>query len=522
MPLAAGDLVRLAYAHYWTGSLDSYLQVMERAFRAFVEGGDDAQAALAALMLQWDYLSKPAKSLANGWYRRATRILNGCPECVAHGYLAQARTWQMLDEGNFDAALRYAHEIAEIGSRLGDRDLEVLGLQRQAHVLVSRGDLHAGLAMLDEAVVAAVSGELGTMITAVIYCAAITLCRGLGDYERAAEWSSAVMRWCEREACTGFPGLCRVYNAEIAGRRGGWQLAQTELIRACDELEQFGALAMAAVGYYELGEIYRRMGALDQAQEAYAHACEFGVDPEPGLSLLRLAQGDPAAAAAVINRAVTATGIGGEPAADLLACARLLPAQIEISIAASDLATAEAATEQLEAISSAAESKLLQAEVRCARAALALAQGKLEEALAEATRGRKLWQEISMPYESARARVVAAAVHRLLGDREAEEFELRLVRTAFDRLGVSPELIAAVAGLPTAGPLNPQVSDLRLTDRELEILRLIADGMTDAEIARRLYLSPHTVHRHVANIRTKTNQPSRAAVVAHATRIGIL
>ena len=521
-PLGGEDLVRLAYAHFWTGSIDSYLDVMARAFRAFVSVGDDAQAAWAALMLQWDYLSKPAKSLANGWYRRAARILETCPECIAHGYFAQARIWEMLEARNLDAALEHAREVTTIGTRLGDRDLEVLGLQRQAQVLVAQGDLTRGLALLDEAVVAALSGEVGTVITAVIYCAAIVLSRDLGDYERAAEWSSAAIRWCEREGCTGFPGLCRVYNAQIAARRGGWRHAQLELERACEELQKFGAMAMAAVGFYELGEIHRQMGALAEAEEAYARACEFGAEPEPGLSLLRLARGDGAAAAASINRAVSAIGTQEQPCANLLACARLLPAQIEIALAGGDVATARRAAEQLEEIVPAAPSKLLQAQVHCARAALALARRDLETALLEANRGRKLWHEIDIPYESARARVLAAAVHGELGDREAQEFELKLATTTFERLGVRAEgIVALLEPHPKARPLA-EADALQLTVRELEILRLVARGLTDVEIAERLYLSPHTVHRHLANIRSKTHQPSRAAVVAQATRMGIL
>ena len=359
-PLGAEDLVALAYAHYWTGSIDSYLAVMERAYRSFVDAGQAAEAALAALMLQWDYMTKPAKSLANGWYRHAARLLEGCPECAAHGYLAQSRTWELLEAGDVETALESARTIGEIGARLGNRDLETLGLARQAQVLVARGDLVPGLGLLDEAVVAALAGELGTMITAVIYCAAVSMTRELGDYERAADWSAAAMRWCEREACTGFPGLCRVYNAEITGRLGNLERAHQDLVRACEELQQFGAFTMAATAFYELGEIHRRRGELQQAEEAYTKACEFGLDPEPGLSVLRLAQGDPQRAAAAINRAVNATGTDGRPCTDLLACARLLPAQVQIALAAGDRPTAEQATERLEAIATTTESKTAQ------------------------------------------------------------------------------------------------------------------------------------------------------------------
>lgn len=521
-PLRGEDLVRLAHAHFWTGSIDSYLDVMARAFRSFVSAGDDAQAAWVALMLQWDYLSKPAKSLANGWHRRADRILETCPECLAHGYLAQTRVWDMLEAGNLDAALEQAREVTTIGTRLGNRDLEVLGLQRQAQVLVAQGDLARGLALLDEAVVAALSGELGAMITAVIYCAAIVLSRELGDYERAAEWSGAAIQWCEREGCTGFPGLCRVYNAEIAARRGGWGHAKLELERACEELQKFGAMAMAAVGFYELGEIHRQIGALDEAREAYAQACEFGAEPEPGLSLLRLAEGDEAGAAASINRAVIAAGIEEQRCANLLACARLLPAQIEIALAIGNIGLARSATQRLEEVVPVAPSKLLQAQVHGARAALSLARGDLETALSDANCGRKLWQELDMPYESARARVLTAAVHGALGDSAAQEFELKLARTTFERLGVRRERIVVLLEPPAGAQPPAEVDGLGLTVRELEILRLVARGLTDAEIATRLYLSPHTVHRHLANIRSKTRQPSRAAVVAQATRMGIL
>jgi len=521
--LGAEDLVALAYAHYWTGSIDAYLAVMERAYRAFVEAGDRAQAALAALMLQWDYMTKPARSLANGWYRHAARLLEGCPECAAHGYLAQSRTWQLLDAGDFEMALESAREIGEIGARLGDRDLETLGLARQAQVLVARGDPAAGLALLDEAVVAALGGELGTMITGVIYCAAVSMTRELGDYERAADWSAAAMRWCEREACTGFPGLCRVYNAEIAGRLGYLEQAHGDLVRACEELQQFGALTMAAAGFYELGEIHRRRGELEQAEEAYTRACEYGLDPEPGLSLLRLARGDARGAAAAINRAVSRAGVEGRPCTDLLACARLLPAQIQIALAANDLPTAERATERLEAIASSTESKLLKAEAACARSELALAHDDPETALEEATRARKLWQEIGMPYETARARLTAAAAHRALGDADAADFEQQLASTSLARLGVPADGPLEAGGKRAAahGP-RPDTPCHPLTARELDVLNLVAQGLTDAEIANRLYLSPHTVHRHVANIRAKTNQPSRAAVVAHANRLGIL
>jgi DNA-binding CsgD family transcriptional regulator len=524
--LGAEDLLRFAHASYWSGSLDNYLALLERAYTAFVQGGDQPRAALTALKLQWDYLSKPARSLANGWYKRAQRILQACPECVAHGYLAQARLWVALAEGDVEGALREARTMVELGERLGDRDLQVLGLQRQGEVLLAGGDA-AGLECLDESVVAAISGELGTMTTAAVYCAAITCCRELGDYERAGQWSAAVTRWCEREACTGFPGLCRIYTAELTCLRGAWAEAQEELRRACEELQRFGAFAMAANAFYELGEIRRRMGDLEGAQAAFAQAYEFGLEPQPGLALVRLAQGDTAAASTAIARALThpqtntqrAGGALGQPA-DRLKRARFLPAQVAIALAAGDLVTARTATDELEAIAADYDTKALHAHACCARSAVARADEDLGRAMAAATDARALWQELDMPYETAHAHMSAAAIHQAVGDDEAAQIELRTAHAIFKRLRADRDRSAAAAQLDkdfrTADPT------LGLSARELDVLRLVANGLTDTEIARRLFLSPHTVHRHLANIRAKTNQPSRAAAVAQAARLGLI
>jgi ATP/maltotriose-dependent transcriptional regulator MalT len=525
--LEPDDLVKLAQACYWTGSLDEYLALLERAFAAYVRAGDHAAAALIALMLQWDFQSKPARSLANGWRRRAERLLQDRPECLAHGYLAQARCWVALAAGDVDGALHEAGTMIDVGARLGSPELHTLGLQRRGQALLARGDVATGMACTDEAVVAALSGELDTMTTAAVYCAAITCCRQLADYERAGEWSAAVTRWCAREGCTGFPGLCRIYTAELAGLRGDWAQAQQDLRRACEELQRFGAFAMAADGFYELGELRRRTGDLEGAEAAYDQAYEYGLDPQPGQALVLLARGDLTAARTVIARALADPGASGPPAeetsgraTDQLRRARLLPAQVEIALAAGDPATASAATVELEAIASTYDTAALRAQACFARAQVAHAEGDLAAALAAATRARTLWQVLEMPHPTARALVLEAAIHRAAGDAETAQIAVRTAHATFERLGAEPERAAAAAQLAPA--YRTRAAPGRLSPRELDVLRLVADGLTDGEIARRLVLSPHTVHRHIANIRTKTRQPSRAAAVAHATRLGVL
>ena len=517
--LAAADLNRLAYAAYWTGRLDGYLEALERAYRLLLQDGDSAQAALTALMLQWDNRSKPAPAIASGWFARAERLLEGQPDSVAHGYLAQARIWTALAAGRFDDALALADRMLELGTRLGDRDLHTLGLQRRGQALIAAGSVAEGLALFEEAVVVAMSGELEAMTTAVVYCTAIAACHDLMDYGRAAQWSDVAQRWCEREASRGFPGLCRVYHAELIRLRGAWPQAEQLVRQACDELREFGALAMAAAGLYELGEIRRRTGDLDAAELAYREALELGHECQPGMALLRLAQGAlPAASAAIAD----ALADEDAPAQAGLARARLLAAQVEIALAAGDAGLARVATDELAAIAARYGSTALRAEAATARAALALADGG--SALSEARRAHRLWQELEMPYEAARARVLVAAAQRAAGHHDAAGIQLQAAATTFRRLGAAPDLAGverALAGEPQAASRGGG-EDASLTRRERDVLVLVAAGMTDRQIAEQLVVSPHTVHRHLANIRAKLGQPTRAATVAHAARLGLL
>ncbi len=366
--------------------------------------------------------------------------------------------------------------------------------------------------------------------TAVIYCAAIATCRDLGDYGRAREWSEAAKRWFKREASTGFPGLCRIYHGEIVRRRGAWQDAEQEVRLACDELREFGVRAFAGAGAYELGEICRLRGDLVSAEQAYREAHESGCDPQPGLALLRLEQGEVEVAAAMIARALADRQPRAElqqvaawhESRDRLARARLLPSQIEVALAHGDLALARAASDELDGIAGEYGSGAFEAEAACARASLALAEGDLPGALAAAGTGRLLWQQLEMPYEAACARMTLAAIARAASDADTAKLELSAALESFEQLGANGEASRAREQLLAVSHAAGGRRDHVLTPRELEILRLVAEGLTDTEIAARLFLSPHTIHRHLANVRTKLGQPSRAAAVAEATRLGVL
>jgi class 3 adenylate cyclase len=293
---------------------------------------------------------------------------------------------------------------------------------------VAKGQVDEGMSLLDEAAVAAVSGELSPLTTAIIYCNIISACRGLADYRRAGDWTEAAKRWCERQSISGFPGLCRVYRAEVMRLRGAWAEAEQDAKSACAELEHFSP-ALAGGAFYELGEIRLRMGDLAAAEDAFCQAHELGRDPQPGLSLVRLAEGNVAAADSMIKRVLA------DQTWDRLARARLLPAQVEIAIAAGDVEGARPAVDELEAIAESYGSPALEATAACARGALQLKEGDAGAACESLRRGLRLWQEVDAPYEAARARITLAMAYRGEGDGEAATLELRAAKSAFERLG---------------------------------------------------------------------------------------
>jgi class 3 adenylate cyclase len=436
------DLEHLAEAAFWSGRLPACIDAYERAYAAYLEQRNQRRAGVVALELAREYQHKLAHSIAAGWFNRAKSLLEQEPESPEYGYLVLARVSGALGEGALDRALEHARRAVEIGSRSGDRDLEALALHKQGCVLVAKGEVVEGLALLDEATVAAVSGGLRTLTTAIIYCNTIDCCRDLADYRRAGEWTEAATRWCEKQAISGFPGICRVRRAEVMRLRGAWAQAEQEARRACGELQEF-VPDVAGAGFYEIGEIRLRLGDLPAAEEAFRQAHELGREPQPGLSLLRLAQGKVEIAAAAIRGALE------DESWDRLARARLLPARVEIALAAGDLEGSRAAAEELEGIAQAYASPALEAVAACARAALQLEEGDAAGALRNIRRGGQLWRELDMPYEAARARMQMAAALRLAGDEDSAQLELQSARSAFERLGAAPEARRAAELLGT-------------------------------------------------------------------------
>jgi class 3 adenylate cyclase len=431
--LTPDDLERLAAAAWWTGRLDEAIRLREQAYAAFAAAGEKLRAAQTALTLSWDQSGRGAFAVSHGWFANAERLLAEAPESAGHARLELTRAVNtMFAEGNLRDAIAAFDRAFELAERSGDRDTSVMALGGKGRALVKSGEIERGLALLDEATAAAVGGQLDPYSTGLVYCITISSCQDLGDYRRAAEWTEAANRWCDQLDVTGFPGACRIHRAEMMRLRGDLQEAERVALEACEELGDFERFITAG-GYYEVGEIRRRLGDFAAAEEAYARASEFGTDPQPGLALLRLAEGKLDAAVAAITRTM-------EEVEDPLSRLRRLPAQVEIAVAAGDLKTARTAAAELESVVDSYKigghrAPAFDATVHLAAGRIALAENDGETAVRCLRRARDEWKRVGAPYETAQARMLLGVAFRRHGDEHAATAELEAALAVFKRLG---------------------------------------------------------------------------------------
>jgi class 3 adenylate cyclase len=443
-PLGPEDLERLADTARWSRHYSEMLDAFERAEAAFARAGDRRGAARAALQLAWEHYNRNNDAVATGWYGQATRLLKGDTESSEYGLLLTISGWTVLAAGNVEAGRDLLEQARDVGRRIGDTDVESLASIYLGHALVTGGDVKAGLTLVDEATAAAMSGQLGVQAAGSIYCSTIFLCRNVGDWRRAGEWTDASLRWCERESVSGFPGLCRFHHAEVMRFRGALADAERDALEAVDELMS-AAPRWAAWAYHELGEVRRRRGDLAGAADAFRQAATHGFDPQPGLALLRLDEGDATGAQRAIRRpAADESGLSRE------ALALVLPAQVTIEIAAGDVDAARDAIANLEDRAEGSGSGAFAAAAMTARGEVALAEERPADAVRELRQASQAWRDVDAPYEGARTRALLARAYRADGDNEAADLELESAQAAFDRIGAvrQSQRIAALLAKP--------------------------------------------------------------------------
>ena len=512
-PLGAEDLELLATSAYMLGREDDYFEALERSHQAHLDAGEPLRAVRCAFWVGVNLARQGEKGRASGWLARAQRLLeHEQRECVERGYLLIPAMFGREAAGDWDAAATIAASAAQIGERFGDRDLLALAGQGQGQFLIRQGRIADGLPLLDEAMLAATAGELSPIVTGIVYCGVILACQEAHDLGRAREWTAALTRWCEQQPdMVAFTGRCLLHRAEIMQIRGGWAGAVEEARRAQARSAQANNRAAAGAAACLRGDVWRLQGELAAAEEAYREASAHGWEPQPGLALLRLAQGSHAAAAAAIRRALAETA--ARPAR-----ARLLPACVEIMLAAQDIDQARDACAELEAIAAGQASAMLDASAASARGAVALSAGDAPAALVALRRAWEAWQELEASYEAARTRVLVGLACRALGDEEAAALELEAARSVFERLGAAPDLRRVDALAAGDAPTDAH----GLTPRELEVLRLVAAGSSNREVAAQLVISEHTAARHLQNIFAKLGVSSRTAASAFAFEHGLI
>ncbi|HEX6417297.1 MAG TPA: LuxR C-terminal-related transcriptional regulator [Acidimicrobiales bacterium] len=504
--LGPDDLERLATAAYLTGHDATSSDAWTRAHQARLDAGDPEGAVRCAFWLAFGFLQRGEMSQGGGWIARARRLVDEHRlDCVESAYLLVPAALAALEKGDHDTAGRLCDEAGAAARRFGDADLAALGRIGRGQSLLGTGSPAEAGDLFDEAMVAVTAGELSPVVAGIVYCAVIDACHEAFDVRRAREWTDGLSRWCEAQpGLVAYRGQCLVHRSQVMQLNGAWAEALDEAHRARQRLAEppHPAIGMA---HYQLGELLRLRGELDEAEQAYRRANDCGRSPQPGLSLVRLAQGRVDAAVAAIERAV-------DDAAGTVSRASVLPAYVEIMLAADRVAEAGAAADELALLAGGTGAPYLHAAAAQARGAVSLAGGDPTAALESLRAAWRAWRELDAPYEAAEARLLVAAACRAVGDHDGADLECDAARRAFEELGAAPAL-ARLDALVAAGD-DDAAHDV--TQREREVLRLVAGGRTNRQIATELGISAKTVERHLSNIFIKLGVANRAAATAYA------
>jgi DNA-binding CsgD family transcriptional regulator len=509
--LGVEDLERLAVAAYMVGRDDDCEDAWLGAHHAWLRRGEAERAARCAFWQALGLFFRGELAPAMGWVARGGRLLEDSRrDCVEQAWLRMLRALPLLFEGDPEAAYPSFVEAGEIAERFADSDATAFARLGRGYSLVLQGQIAEGMALLDELMVAVTADEVAPMVAGIAYCQVIALCQAVFDLRRAREWTEALTRWCDAQPdLVPFRGNCLVHRCEIFQLQGAWLDALDAARRACEWLAGPPAWDTLGSAYYQLAEIQRLRGELAEAQESYRQASLAGRDPEPGMSLLRLAQGRIDLALPALRRAL-------EEAQDPTARSRLLPGCVEVMLEAEEVGAARAAADELAGIAAQFDAPYLHALAAHASGAVLLAEGDPRAALTKLRAAHRWWRDLEAPHQAARVRLLIGVACRRLGDGASAELEFEAARGVLEELGAAPDLerLARLSG--SSGPGGP------LSRREREVLMLVAAGKANRAIAAELFISEKTVARHVSNIFTKLRLSSRAEATAYAYRHGLV
>ncbi len=502
--LDADQLEMLAVAANLIGRDQDSVRAWERAHVKHLGAGRPDRAAANVCWAALILLLRGEMAQAGGWMTRAERIVDELGADVpvaARGMLLIPAAIAAVSTGDAETACQVADQIISIAAAVDEPDLLAFGRLTSAQAALVAGDIARSMRLFDEVMVSVTMGDVSPIPSGIIYCAVVDGCVEACDLRRAAEWTEALRRWCDDQPdLVPYRGQCMVHRSQVLLAQGSWAEAAAEADRACQRLADpfHPALGLA---HYQRGELHRLRGELDAAADAYRDASRYGHDPVPGFALLRLAQGDVDGAVRAAKRMLNEHGVGP-------ARFGLLAAAVEVRLAGGDTNAGRELADELASLASATGIEMLAASAAYASGTVLLASGDARSAIGALRAACKAWRDMQAPYEVARTRFQLGLAYRATGDGDAAELELDGARATFESLGASIDLARIESGAPT----KPG----GLSERECEVLRLVAAGKTNREIAAQLVISEHTVSRHLQNMFMKLGITSRAAATAYA------